>query len=148
MLPNNISRSTAVGAILHPGGPARSPLARSWMSPDAFDATTGGIRGIAARVGGTSGGYGGSGGSGGGDYNGGGEELDFLLAISGDEKLLRRLNDFDCAETCSTSGRGTDAKWKLEVQGGVNAEEAVRVLRALVAGGEKSGGGGGGGGSS
>ena len=100
---------------------------------------------MAARLGGTSGGYGYGGG--GGDSNGGLEELDFLLAISGDEKLLRRLNDFDCAETCSTSGRGTDAKWKLEVQGGENAEEVVGVLRALVAAGEKSGGGGGGGSS-
>ena len=29
VLPNNVSRSTAVGAILHPGGPARSPLTRN-----------------------------------------------------------------------------------------------------------------------
>ena len=29
VLPNNISRSTAVGAILHPGGPARPPSSYS-----------------------------------------------------------------------------------------------------------------------
>lgn len=46
-----------------------------------------------------------------------GDELDFLLAISGDEKLLRKLNEFDTAETCCSTGgraRGTDAKWRLE----------------------------------
>ncbi|KAF8884515.1 glycosyltransferase family 20-domain-containing protein [Infundibulicybe gibba] len=36
VLPNNISRSTAVGSILHPGGPARSPISGRaiWMSPE------------------------------------------------------------------------------------------------------------------
>ena len=84
VLPNNISRSTAVGAILHPGGPAHSPLMgrAAWMPPD------------------TSEGVGG--------------DLDFLLAVTADEQLLRRLNEFDNAETCSTSGKGTDAKWKLD----------------------------------
>ena len=46
-----------------------------------------------------------------------GIELDFLLAISGDEKLLRRLNEFDTADTCCSTGeraRGTDARWRLE----------------------------------
>lgn len=41
-------------------------------------------------------------------------EIDFVLAVSGDEKLLRRLNDLDHAETCSTRGKGSDAKWRLE----------------------------------
>jgi trehalose 6-phosphate synthase/phosphatase len=41
-------------------------------------------------------------------------DLDFILAVSGDEKLLRWLNEFDNAETCSTSEQGTDAKWKLD----------------------------------
>ena len=40
--------------------------------------------------------------------------VDFVLAISKDEKLMRRLNDLDNAETCSTGSKGTDAKWKLE----------------------------------
>ena len=48
--------------------------------------------------------------------------VDFILAIGTDEKLLRRLNEFDNAETCSTTSpnKGTDAKWRLqyeEVQG-------------------------------
>ncbi|KAF5367337.1 hypothetical protein D9615_010280 [Tricholomella constricta] len=101
VLPNNVSRSTAVGAILHPGGPARSPLSRSWMSPDILDDGTG-----------AAGGPGG--------------DLDFVLAVSGDEKLLRRLNDLDGAETCSTSGRGTDARWRLE------PGMVVGVLRTLA----------------
>ncbi|KAG5636272.1 hypothetical protein H0H81_008558 [Sphagnurus paluster] len=99
VLPNNVSRSTAVGAILHPGGPARSPLSRSWMSPDALD--DGGTSGVK-------------------------DLSDFVLVISGDEKLLRRLNEFDEAETCSTSGRGTDARWKLEPQA------VVGVLKTLA----------------
>ena len=87
VLPNNISRSTAVGAILHPGGPARSPLVRHavWVSPDSVeseDAT----------------------------------DVDFVLAVGKDEKLMRRLNELDGAETCSTrANKGTDAKWRLDV---------------------------------
>ncbi|KAF8332454.1 glycosyltransferase family 20 protein [Amanita rubescens] len=99
VLPNNISRSTAVGAILHPGGPARSPLSGTrgpWLSSD-FDEVT--------NV---------------------GEDLDLLVAISSDEKLLRRLNEFDRSETCSTSGRRTDAKWKLD------PSEAKNVLELFI----------------
>ena len=44
------------------------------------------------------------------------------------EKLLTRLNEFDAAETVSTSGKGTDAKWRLE------SEEALEVLKGLVKG--------------
>jgi trehalose 6-phosphate synthase complex regulatory subunit len=85
ILPNNISRSTAVGAILHPGGPAHSPLAgrAAWMSHDATEDLMSNDSG-------------------------------FVLAVGSDEKLLRRLNDLDHAETCSTSNKGTDARWKLE----------------------------------
>ncbi|KAI0752115.1 glycosyltransferase family 20-domain-containing protein [Fomes fomentarius] len=98
VLPNNISRSTAVGAVLHPGGPAHSPYARSaWISPDVIESenTT---------------------------------EFDFVLAVGKDEKLMRRLNELDNAETCSTSGKGTDAKWKLE------PEQVVPSLRRFVEG--------------
>lgn len=56
----------------------------------------------------------------------GGDDLDFLLAISGDEKLLRRLNEFDGSETCSTGGKGTDAKWRIE------PGNVAGALRALV----------------
>ena len=83
----------AVGAILHPGGPARSPTtARAvWLSPDAAEADSA-------------------------------TEFDYVLAVGKDEKLMRRLNELDDAETCSTSGKGTDAKWKL------GAEEVVPAL--------------------
>lgn len=78
---------------------------------------------IASAVGG------GSGGGGGGE--GAEDEIDFLLAISSDEKLLTRLNEIDGSETASTSGKGTDGKWKLE------GEEVVGVLRALQVAGER-----------
>ncbi|KAG7443758.1 uncharacterized protein BT62DRAFT_953038 [Guyanagaster necrorhizus] len=84
VIPNNISRSTAVGAILHPGGPAQAPLSgrSAWTSNDLAMAS--------------------------------GDDLECVLAVSGDEKLLRRLNELDTAETCSTSGKGTDAKWRMD----------------------------------
>ncbi|KII83794.1 glycosyltransferase family 20 protein [Plicaturopsis crispa FD-325 SS-3] len=98
VLPNNISRSTAVGAILHPGGPAHSPLTgrAAWMTADNadLDSVTG--------------------------------DIDLVFAIGTDEKLLRRLNDIDNAETCSVSEKGTDAKWKLE------AKDAAKILWQLA----------------
>jgi trehalose 6-phosphate synthase/phosphatase len=69
----------------------------------------------------------------GGSTGGGskGEELDFLLAISGDEKLLRRVNEFDGAETCRSTGtgRGSDAKWRVE---GGKTQEVLAVFAACV----------------
>jgi trehalose 6-phosphate synthase/phosphatase len=74
-----------------------------------------------------TGGYSNSGYAAGGYDEGGTHgEVDFLLAISSDEKLLRRLNEFDGSETVSTSGKGTDAKWRLE------CEAAVDVLRGFA----------------
>lgn len=95
ILPNNISRSTAVGAIMHPGGPAHSPLAgrAAWMRDVDGDVVPG--------------------------------DLDFALVISSDEKLLRRMNDFDEAETCSTSGKGTEARWKLD------CKEVLKIITAF-----------------
>ncbi|KAH8101288.1 glycosyltransferase family 20-domain-containing protein [Cristinia sonorae] len=127
VLPNNISRSTAVGAILHPGGPAHVPALRgssaasplrasfsSWLVADNTDQSSS-------------------------------LSVDFVLAIGKDEKLMRRLNELDNAETVFTgeavrvngvqvgnaiaetegigsAGSGTDAKWK------VRPEEVVKVL--------------------
>ncbi|KAH8112031.1 glycosyltransferase family 20-domain-containing protein [Phellopilus nigrolimitatus] len=102
VLPNNVSRSSAVGAILAPGGPARSPVAATpralWMGM-ALDADAGLET-----------------------------DLDFVLALGKDEKLLRRLNELECAETasCAGSGVGTDAKWRVE------PGEAVVVLRQFT----------------
>ena len=86
VLPNNVSRSSAVGSILAPGGPVNSPVTPRalWMSLDTdTDMET---------------------------------DIDFALAVSSDEKLLRRLNELDFAETVSTGEDGTDAKWKLPPQ--------------------------------
>ncbi|KAF9556929.1 hypothetical protein CPC08DRAFT_764923 [Agrocybe pediades] len=135
VLPNNISRSTAVGAILHPGGPARTRhgsasggssgwFARSDSNHGQFSPIFSGSEERGSAFSAFTGGYNPSGG--GGDNNSGVDDTDFLLAVSSDEKLLRRLGEFDGAETVSTSGKGTDAKWKLE------SEEAGAVLKSFV----------------
>jgi len=99
VIPNNVSRSTAIGAILHPGGPGRVSggltAASFTLEASDFDAPNG---------------------------------VDFILAMGTDEKLLRRLNEFDNAETCSTSSpnKGTDAKWRLKY------EEVRGVLSQLA----------------
>lgn len=88
VIPNNISRSSAIGSILHPGGPARSPIGgrSAWLSPESGESD-------------------------------GPHDVDFMLVLGSDEKLLRRLNEVDNAETCSTSAanKGTDAKWRIEM---------------------------------
>ncbi|KAJ7784837.1 glycosyltransferase family 20-domain-containing protein [Mycena maculata] len=99
VLPNSISRSTAVGAIMHPGGPAQNaPQRGGWMSPD---------------------GPGGDGGVANGD-------LDLVLAVSGDEKLIQRLNELITAETVATGVKATDAKWKLD------ADKVLETLGVLA----------------
>lgn len=55
--------------------------------------------------------------------------IDFVLAISGDEKLLRRLNELENAETVSSNSMGpggTDAKWTIE------PKEVVGVLHEFA----------------
>ncbi|KAI5992797.1 glycosyltransferase family 20 protein [Pisolithus albus] len=118
VLPNNISRSTAVGTILHPGGPACSPLGGGAGVGDAdydgyWSSVT--IGGGAGRTSSSTGGRVSS-----------AVDSTLVLAIGGDEKLLRRLNELDDAETVSTSRRGTDAKWKLDPR------EVLGVLEALA----------------
>ncbi|KAI6022046.1 hypothetical protein EDC04DRAFT_2900943 [Pisolithus marmoratus] len=100
VLPNNISRSTAVGTILYPGGPACSPL--------------GGGAGLVTPTKMASGRVSSA------------EESTLALGIGGDEKLLKRLNELDDAETVSTSRRGTDARWKLDPR------EVLGVLGTLA----------------
>jgi trehalose 6-phosphate synthase/phosphatase len=47
-----------------------------------------------------------------------GTELDFFLGISGGEKLLRKLNEFDLVETCcSAGGRARWCRYRVEVGG-------------------------------
>jgi trehalose 6-phosphate synthase complex regulatory subunit len=157
-----VSRSTAVGAILHPGGPARSPLTRNghhhhqragrsnsvsslsngsnnsssssvvgggWSGTstprDEYAFSFGLSNSSSSSINSGSGGGGGSG-LGGSGFGSGAEDVDFLLAVSSDEKLLRRLNEFDVSETVSTSGKGTDGKWKLE------SEETVKMLEVFA----------------
>lgn len=83
VLPSNISRSTAVGAILRPGGPAQS-IPTMWFSHPESDPSQ--------------------------DL-----DVDLLLCMGTDEKLLSRLNELHNAETVTTSGKGSDAKWRLTV---------------------------------
>ncbi|KAF5326221.1 hypothetical protein D9611_000735 [Ephemerocybe angulata] len=157
VLPNNVSRSTAVAALMHPGGPARSPFAGRavWMGSEVGEVFArggggyaGGYSGGGGSAGGSFGGVGGAyaggigggggvygggigigGGYGGSTGEGGAEEAEFMLAISSDERLLRRLNEDDGAETVSTSGKGTDARWRM------GYEDVRGVLGALVAAG-------------
>jgi hypothetical protein len=88
-MPNNVSRSTAVAAVLQPGGPIRSPPNGrfAWLHANVFDA----------------------------DYltNDG---VDFLLAVGNDEKLIRQLKEVNNAETCSVSGKGMGAKWRIDTE--------------------------------
>jgi hypothetical protein len=183
-MPHNISRSTAVAAILHQrqlmntgpglvgGGGIGGSLAtrRRWnanlnlnnanvpLISRSFSEGLGYGFGVALPApgrGNSIDGFGGFGaaavdavGGGGGDLvldpsarslsatRGAGpeDEIDFLLALSSDEKLLTRLNEIDGAETVSTSGKGTDAKWRLE------GEEVVGVLRSLQVAGRGHGG--------
>jgi len=44
------------------------------------------------------------------------QDVDIVMCIGADEKLLSRLNELDNAETCTTSGKGSDAKWRLGVE--------------------------------
>ena len=60
------------------------------------------------------------------EHHGAGDETRGVFAVSGDEKLLRRLNELDNAETVSTSRKGTDAKWKLD------PKEVMSVLNQLA----------------
>lgn len=59
-------------------------------------------------------------------------KYDFILTISGDEPLIRRMNQLPQAgavvETCSTSGKGSDAHWRLDPK----EEGVVKVLEELV----------------
>lgn len=108
MLPNNVSRSTAVGAILAPGGVSHAPRASGpralWLGMEQ-DGTSFSLDADSENALG----------------------LDFLLAIGDDERLLRRLNELECAETVSTGGKqGTDAKWMLE------PEKTVEVLKQFA----------------
>jgi hypothetical protein len=119
VLPNNISRSTAVGAILHPGGPAHTSTLAGRGAPWTSVSVGGGT-----SVGGATGLGIDGGGEGSGDFVS--AEVGFVLAMGSDENLLRRLNELEGAETCSTSGKGTNAKWRI------GKEDVGRMLWQFV----------------
>jgi hypothetical protein len=79
---------------LHPSGPVLSP--RSPVQGATWAAPRMGLAGL-------------------GDSGDAGESaFEFVLAVSGDEKLLRRLNEVENAETCTTGSAGSEARWRLE----------------------------------
>ncbi|PPQ70001.1 hypothetical protein CVT24_003776 [Panaeolus cyanescens] len=136
VMPNNVSRSTAVGAILAPGG-----LSSGMGTGEGGGFGSSGFGGVpSSPIYGT--GRSASGGHLGrptrsfsmsADFSSSShrdsalsDDLEFLLAISSDEKLLGRLNELDGAETVSTSGKGTDAKWRLR------NEDVGGVLKGFV----------------
>lgn len=53
-------------------------------------------------------------------------DVDFILAVGKDEKLMRRLNELEGVETVSTGVKGTDAKWRL------TPEEVVPALKRFI----------------
>jgi len=57
----------------------------------------------------------------GGEGGESGDSIDLVLCIGADEKLLSRLNELHNAETVTTSGKGSDAKWRLDVKEVVGA---------------------------
>lgn len=97
VLPNNVSRSTAVGAILRQDG-APGASAPGLVSPVAT---------APLEL----------------EYS----PFEFVLAVSQDDRLLARMAQVPHAETCTTSSdRGSDAKWKLAGGGEVlNVLEAL-----------------------
>ncbi|KAI5992814.1 hypothetical protein EDD15DRAFT_977755 [Pisolithus albus] len=117
VLPNNISRLTAVGIILHPGGPTCSPLGVVAGVGDAdYDGYWSSVT-IGGGTGRTSSSTDGRVSS--------AAESTLVLAVRVDEKL-RRLGELDDVEMVSESRRGTDAKWKLDPR------EVLGVLETLA----------------
>ncbi|KAF9516717.1 glycosyltransferase family 20 protein [Hydnum rufescens UP504] len=120
VLPKNVSRSTAVGVILrHEGAPTslasasaadpHIPVPHPLRNPRAIHvarSTPG--QSVTSTTPPTAG------------------EFQIILTLSGDEHLIRRLNRLEGSETCSTSGKGSDAKWRLE------SSDALASLKHFV----------------
>jgi hypothetical protein len=105
VLPADVSRATALAAVLDPAGPVQNPGSRSPRMPRR--------RMSASRM-----------------MDMDGEESaehDFVLVLSGDERLLRRAAELEGAETVSTGGaRASEARWA------VAPEDALGVLQGLL----------------
>lgn len=62
---------------------------------------------------------------------GGSSDFELILALTGDEPLIRRLNGLEEAQTCTTSGKGSDAMWRLPATDVLGAlEKIVNVASA------------------
>ncbi|PPQ92308.1 hypothetical protein CVT25_008599 [Psilocybe cyanescens] len=124
VLPNNVLHSTAVGAILHWGCAPMHPTSDSdsGLAHGSFGSDGGSALAADASENSIHGGNG---------DGAGGLDVDFLLAVSSDEKLLRMLNEFDGAETVSTSGKGMDAKRRLKSEKSVLVEQLCGCLKLM-----------------
>ncbi|KAF8315938.1 hypothetical protein DL93DRAFT_2166528 [Clavulina sp. PMI_390] len=54
-------------------------------------------------------------------------EFGLVLALTGDEPLIRRLSGLKESQTCTTSGKGSDAKWRLD-----SGEEVLKALEKVA----------------
>ena len=98
VLPKNVSRSTAVGAILQPGG-VRAPTSTSTSTSSSTVPGQSGSALADALINPNA--------------NAGDSPFDFILAVGGDNRLIRRINDLPNSETCSTNLKNSDATWRL-----------------------------------
>ncbi|KAG9105013.1 hypothetical protein FRC06_002934 [Ceratobasidium sp. 370] len=91
ILPKNVSRSTAVGTILSPGGlsASKSSEIASLLSPVSAPLTLASSQASHEMFG-------------------------AILYIGADEHLIRRLNELPNAETCAAGGRATFAQWRVD----------------------------------
>ena len=53
-------------------------------------------------------------------------EFEMVLTMTEDEHLIRRINRLQGAETCSTSGKGSDAMWRLD------GADVVSTLQKII----------------
>ncbi|KAG8730232.1 hypothetical protein FRC12_020398 [Ceratobasidium sp. 428] len=91
ILPKNVSRSTAVGTILSPGGLSASQSGDISLALSPVSAPLSLASSQAQH-----------------------EAFGAILYIGADEHLIRRLNELPNAETCAAGGRATFAQWRVD----------------------------------
>jgi hypothetical protein len=134
ILPKTVSRISAVLSSFHPAG-AFSALTPSAMSPTLLSPVPATV--IEER-------------QSGGEFN----KFEFVLVVSGDDRLIQRMNELGAddrlvgksggsegadkvqggsfgmtlgnVETCATRGKSSDAKWRLD------SKDVVEVLSAFT----------------
>ncbi|KDQ16896.1 glycosyltransferase family 20 protein [Botryobasidium botryosum FD-172 SS1] len=60
-----------------------------------------------------------------------GTDFNFILAVSGDNRLIRRINDLPHSETCSTNLKNSDATWRLIDEGARKTSEVLSSLENM-----------------